>query len=200
MGARMAPGKFACESSRWTCDEIGEPRGRNATGRPTVDRPQNTLTVTALLVLPWNWEEPRYWALNVKLPRPKNATVNVASATPLTTCTVALPRTRPLTSRSTVPPGATVPDAGLMTTVKVTVGGLNGLRAVDLALQRGRGADEAARRGREDRQQLVVLVGDLLHQVAVQPHEGIRVVFLDVADLAALGVKPAEAAVVHDWS
>ena len=33
---------------------------------------------------------------NVKLPRQKNATVNMASATPLTTCTVAAPRTRPL--------------------------------------------------------------------------------------------------------
>src|SRR5262249_35134724 len=50
---------------------------------------------------------------------------------------------------------------------------------------------------REDRKQLVVLVGDLLHQVAVQTDVGIRVVFHDVADLAALGVIPAEAAVVH---
>src|SRR5207248_2088899 len=90
--------------------------------------PQNTLTVTSLLVLPWNWEEPRYWARNVKLPRPKNATVNVASSTPLTTCTVALPRTLPSTSRFTVPPGSTAPDAGLMTAVKVTVGALNQLR------------------------------------------------------------------------
>src|SRR5262249_53526494 len=88
---------------------------------------QNTLTVTALLVLPWNVEEPRYWALKVKRPGPKNATVNVASATPLTTLTLALPRTRPLTTRFTVPSAATAPDAGVMTTVKVTVGGLNGL-------------------------------------------------------------------------
>src|SRR5262249_34208768 len=50
--------------------------------------PQDTVTVKALLVLPWNTEEPSYWASNVKLPRPKNATVNVASATPLTTITV----------------------------------------------------------------------------------------------------------------
>src|SRR5262249_51941920 len=83
---------------------------------------QNTLMVTALLVLPWNWVEPRYWALKAKLPRPKNATVNVAWATPLTTCTVALPRTLPLTSRLTVPSGGTAPEAGLIETVKVTVG------------------------------------------------------------------------------
>src|SRR5580704_365064 len=94
---------------------------------------QNTLTVTALLVLAWNWEEPTYWALKVKLPGPKNSTVNVASATPLTTCTVALPRTRPLTIRFTVPPGATVLDAGLMTAVKVTLGAPNRLAGLTWA-------------------------------------------------------------------
>src|SRR5580704_18502948 len=94
---------------------------------------QNTLTVTALLVLAWNWEEPTYWALKEKLPGPKNSTVNVASATPLTTCTVALPKTLPLTSRFTVPPGSTAPEAGLMMAVKVTVGGLNHLRGLTRA-------------------------------------------------------------------
>jgi hypothetical protein len=33
------------------------------------------LTVTVLLALPWNWEEPWYWGLKVKLPDPKNSTV-----------------------------------------------------------------------------------------------------------------------------
>src|SRR5947209_5504594 len=57
-------------------DGAGRPRGRNASALRSQSRaPQDTLTVTALLVLPWNWEEPRYWALNVKLPGPKNATV-----------------------------------------------------------------------------------------------------------------------------
>src|SRR5262245_58906620 len=95
--------------------------------RPPTREPQNTRTFTALLVLPWNAEEPRYWALNVKLPGPKNATVNVASATPFTTRTVARPRTWPLTIRSTVPSGGTVPEAGLMMAVKVTVGTPNRL-------------------------------------------------------------------------
>ena len=99
--------------------------------------------------------------------------------------------------RSTVPPGATVPDAGLMMAVKVTVGGLFGLWGLTRPRQRGRGADQIGRRWRDDRQQLVVPVGDFLHQKTVQPHERVRVVFLDVADLAALGVKPAEAATVH---
>jgi hypothetical protein len=62
-------------------------------------------------------------------PERKNVTVNVASYTPLTTCTFALPRTLPLTVTFIVPPGATAPDTGLMTTVKVTVEGLKGLRA-----------------------------------------------------------------------
>src|ERR1700747_875280 len=104
----------------------GPAKRRPPTPRRKAFHPQNTLTVTVLLVLPWNWEEPRYWAVKLKLPVPKNSTVHLASVTPLTTCTGALPRTLPSTSRSTVPPGATAPDAVPMTAVKVTLGGLNG--------------------------------------------------------------------------
>src|SRR5262249_10180467 len=103
----------------------GETPARGA--RPPTREPQNTRTVTALLVLPWNAEEPRYWVLNVKRPGPKNATVNVASATPFTTRTGARPRTWPLTIRSTAPYGGTAPEAGLMMAVKVTVGTPNRL-------------------------------------------------------------------------
>src|SRR2546425_9442005 len=77
------------------------------------------VTVTGSLKLPWNRVEPRYWALNVKLPCAKNCTVNVAVATPLTTRTFAVPRIEPLYSSSTVPSGAAEPDPGAMVTVKV---------------------------------------------------------------------------------
>src|SRR5262249_16413493 len=67
---------------------------------------------------------------------------------------------------------------------------------VDLGTQRGRGADEVARRGREDRQQLVVAVGGLLHQEAVQGHGGVRVVFGGLPRPARGGGRPRRGGLV----
>src|SRR5262249_42553813 len=47
------------------------------------------------------------------------------------------------------------------------------------------------RRGR-DRQELVVLVGHFLDEIAVEPHQGAGVVLRDVANLAAALIVPAE--------
>src|SRR5262249_15130105 len=48
-----------------------------------------------------------------------------------------------------------------------------------------------------DGEQLVVLVGDLLDQEAVQPYQGVGVILGDVGDLAAARVVPAQPAEVH---
>ena len=93
---------------------------------PPSRKPQLTLTVTALLVLPWNTGEPRYWASNVNWPRPKNATVNVASATPLTTRTVARAEESAVDDQIHSAVRLYRAGRGVITTVKVTVGGLFG--------------------------------------------------------------------------